>query len=136
MLGKPLYFLFTILMGLGFLGATYTSIIDIIVFQRGIIVKGLITNVSTTCTKTNWVTIDYNNFEYSLIIGYVTCRDNQYVVGDSTQIRIISGQIRAQSPNEDPRIIAVITIVVVSSIFFYFLFNYKSLTTSQSEPEE
>lgn len=136
MLGKPLYFLFTILMGFGFLGATYTSIIDIMVFQKGIVVKGLITDVPNTCIRTNWVTINYENFDYSLIIGYATCRDNQYVVGDSTKIRIISGQIRAQLPNTDPRITAVIVIVVVSSVFFYFLFNYKSLTTSQPESEE
>lgn len=136
MLGKPLYFLFTILMGLIFLLMVYLSITDIIVFQKGIVVKGLITDVPNTCIRTNWVTIDYENFDYSLIIGYATCRNNQYVVGDSTKIRIISGQIRAQLPDEDPRIIAIITIIVTSSIFFYFLFNYKSLTTSQPESEE
>ena len=114
----------------------YLSITDIIVFQKGIVVKGLITDVPNTCIRTNWVTIDYENFDYSLIIGYATCRNNQYVVGDSTKIRIISGQIRAQLPDEDPRIIAIITIIVTSSIFFYFLFNYKSLTTSQPESEE
>ena len=133
MMSKPFYFSFTILAGILFILFTYLSLLDISIFQKGHIIKGKIVSLSNICTKNNVVEVDYNGLTYSFLIGYPDCKNGKYIVGDSIQLRAIIGERRTQLPNDDPRIIAIITIVVLGSIFLYFLFNYKYLTAPQSK---
>lgn len=134
MISKPFYFLLISLGVILFIAATYVSIIDIMVFQKGIIISGLITKVPNSCTtKANVVEIEYKSKEYSLLIPYSTCKENKYAIGDTIQVRAIIGEERTQFPNSDPRVISVVIIIAFGSVFFYFLFNYKYLTTPQSK---
>jgi hypothetical protein len=134
MISKPFYFLLTILMGIGFIISIYVVSIDMRVFQKGVTIKCKITGIPITCsTKANILEMEYSGNEYSLLIGYSDCKKRKYAIGDSIEVRAIIGERRTQLPNDDPRIISIIIIVVVGSVFLYFLFNYKYLTTPQSK---
>ena len=50
MISKPIYFLLTILMGIGFIVSTYVVSIDMRVFQKGVTIKCQITGVPTNCS--------------------------------------------------------------------------------------
>ncbi len=136
MLGKS-YYIFVVLSALGFALTLKLTITEITVFQKGIVVKALITNTPGMCTtRNNVVKFDYNNAEYSLLIGYSTCRDNKYVVGDSAKIRIIVGERRSLLPDSDPRAMGIICCLMTGVVFFYLLLNHKTIAYGEDSPDK